>query len=207
MQQLLNQVQELQNKVLQMSQQQQGGEGGGAPQQNFFGNGGGYNQPSNQSRPSYSQSGPDPVGGGKRILLVSNIPQSLANCDSVYFIFERFGTVERVKILHNKRDAALVQMASSDMADKAVNEQGTLHRTCPNIFVNFSNNITYVKLPQESGFPEDGLSRDYTGQFSSNANAGPGGDPGGPRGGSQQQHQLPPCPPPPSYHSGPDYNG
>ena len=44
------------------------------------------------------------------MLLVSNIPPNLANPDSLFYAFEKFGSVVRVKILHNKRNTALIQV-------------------------------------------------------------------------------------------------
>ena len=46
----------------------------------------------------------------------------------IYSTNFRFGVVERIKILHNKRSAALVQMQTPDMAEYAVNEQHVLNR-------------------------------------------------------------------------------
>lgn len=90
---------------------------------------------------------------------------SLATCDSVYFMFERFGTVERVKMLHNKRNTALVQMETPSMAEQAVEQQQVLNKTGTDIFVNFSTNVSLVRMPSEVGLNDDGLSRDYTGQM------------------------------------------
>ena len=74
----------------------------------------------------------------------------------------RFGVVERIKILHNKRSAALVQMQTVEMAEHAVNEQHVLNRIGADIYVNFSNKVTEIRLPSEKGLPEDGLSKDFT---------------------------------------------
>ena len=41
---------------------------------------------------------------------MSNIPPNLANPDSLFYAFEKFGSVARVKILHNKRNTALIQV-------------------------------------------------------------------------------------------------
>ena len=35
--------------------------------------------------------------GEQRVLLVSNIPPNLSNPDGLFYAFERFGTVERIK--------------------------------------------------------------------------------------------------------------
>ena len=50
------------------------------------------------------------VEGEQTVLLVSNIPANLANPDSLFYAFEKFGVVAKVKILHNKRNTALIQV-------------------------------------------------------------------------------------------------
>ena len=70
--------------------------------------------------------------------------------------------MERIKILHNKRSAALIQMQTPDMAEHAVNEQHVLNRIGADIYVNFSNKINEIKMPVDKGLPEDGLSKDFT---------------------------------------------
>lgn len=101
----------------------------------------------------------------QRVLLVSNIPMNLSFPDSIYFAFEKFGTVERVKILHNKRNTALVQMGSAAEAKRAVNEQATLNKTGTDIYVNFSSKFREVKMPDSGSAHDDGLTKDYTGAF------------------------------------------
>merc|ERR1711934_1142285 len=64
----------------------------------------------------------------QRILLVSNVPNSVASCDALFFMFERFGVVERIKILHNKRSAALIQMQTPEMADHVFNEHQVFNK-------------------------------------------------------------------------------
>lgn len=64
-QMLMNQVRQLQQKVQEMSQQGGDDSGNGAGNYDAF-------QPNET-----------------RILLVSNLPQSLATCDAIYFMFER----------------------------------------------------------------------------------------------------------------------
>jgi len=137
-QMLMDQVRHLQKKVLDLSHQ------------------------SHQSQSDVLSS--EPYSNNEhRILLVSNLPPTLATCDAVYFMFDRFGMVERVKILHNKRNAALVQMQTPEMAHIAVNDQYVLKRTGADIYVNFSNKVSLVRLPTEMGLPVDGLSKDFTG--------------------------------------------
>jgi len=101
----------------------------------------------------------------QRIILVSNIPPSLSHPDSLFHAFEKFGKVERVKILHNKRSTALVQMSNPSEAQKAVDEQAVLNRTGSEIFVSFSSRFKEVKLPQPGTINDDGLTKDFTGEF------------------------------------------
>jgi len=171
-QMLMDQVRQLQQQVQGMSQSNNSGNSGA----NF-----------DQFQPN-----------DQRILLVSNVPNSVASCDALFFMFERFGVVERIKILHNKRSAALIQMQTPDMAEHAVNEQHVLNRIGADIYVNFSNKINEIKMPVDKGLPEDGLSKDFTyphpnpNQYYGNFRDHPGsGGPfsgSGPRGGPQ----LPP---------------
>ena len=52
----------------------------------------------------------------QKVLLVSNIPPNLANPDLLFYAFEKFGTVDRVKILLNKRNTALMKMSQPEEA-------------------------------------------------------------------------------------------
>merc|ERR1719436_68242 len=107
------------------------------------------------------------------VLLVSNIPHNLANPDSVFYAFEKFGTVERVKILHNKRNTALVQMSNPAEAKRAIQEQEKLNRVGTDIYVNFSSKFKEIRIPEPGSLYDDGLTKDFTGQFTSLATAPP----------------------------------
>jgi hypothetical protein len=161
---LISQVRQLQQKVIELTNNPTRGGGGG---DNQYGNESGYPTGgyggSQASSLSSKPKTPLAANGQRRILLVSNLPPTLASCDSIYFMFERFGTVERVKILRNQRTSALVQMATPAEAEKAVSEQESLKKTARDIFVNFSTNVNSVRMPSEVGLHNDGLTRDYTG--------------------------------------------
>merc|ERR1719418_120088 len=174
---LMDQVRQLQQQVSTMSQQ---------------GNNSGQNSGGN-----FDQFQPNE----QRILLVSNVPNSVASCDALFFMFERFGVVERIKILHNKRSAALIQMQTPEMAEHAVNEQHVLNRIGADIYVNFSNKVNEIRMPDEKGLPEDGLSKDFTynhnqggNQYGNYGRGGHQGGGGGPFSGSGSRGgpQLPP---------------
>ena len=50
------------------------------------------------------------------VLLVSNLNEDLTECDHLFILFGVYGDVQRVKILFNKKDTALVQMAEPQQA-------------------------------------------------------------------------------------------
>merc|ERR1719228_3137857 len=103
----------------------------------------------------------------QKVLLVSNIPPNLANPDSLFYAFEKFGSVVRVKILHNKRNTALIQMSCHAEAQRAIEEQEKLNRVGTEIYVNFSSKFREIKLPEPGSMYDDGLSKDFTGEFPS----------------------------------------
>lgn len=50
------------------------------------------------------------------VLLVSNLNEEATDCDHLFTLFGVFGDVHRVKILYNKKDTALIQMAEAQQA-------------------------------------------------------------------------------------------
>merc|ERR1711915_1164737 len=55
---------------------------------------------------------------GGLVLLVSNLPEEIANVDSVFNMCGVYGDVMFVKILRNKRDCCMVQMAKPHHAQQ-----------------------------------------------------------------------------------------
>ena len=109
------------------------GGGGGYGPNSGFGGGYGYNSSGGGHDRSPSVGSKKPSSGVKnnvapedipsteqRVILVSNIPSALSHPDALYHAFKGFGGVERVKILHNKRNTALIQMASASDAQRYV---------------------------------------------------------------------------------------
>lgn len=155
--------------------------GGGYEGGNGYSGSGGYNTKpgtqgysnygSNYSRPRPKREKKDDdddnevVDGEQRVLLVSNIPPNLSNPDSLFYAFEKFGAVERVKVLHNKRQTALIQMSQNSEAQTAIDEQDKLNRTGTEIYVNFSSKFKIIKLPDPGSVYDDGLTKDFTGEF------------------------------------------
>merc|ERR1719312_2282791 len=149
------------------------GYGGSSGSNNGSGMEGGYSSfgggtPGTQGHSNYrgtwsnrkgdKEDGGDPINAeDQKVLLVSNIPPNLANPDSLFYAFEKFGTVERVKILLNKRNAAFIQMSQPKEAMKAVNEQDQLNRFGSDIYVNYSNKFKEIMLPDPRSRDHDEL--------------------------------------------------
>ena len=171
---MMQQIQELQKTVRQL---QTGGGGGGG-----YGQDPGDTGPGTHGMSSYRSGGGGTWSNNKRdatgedvvireeeqtVLLVSNIPPNLANPDSLFYAFEKFGTVTKIKILHNKRNTALIQMSEPAEAHRAIQEQETLNRVGTDIYVNYSSKMTDIRMPEPGSRYDDGLAKDFTGQFSS----------------------------------------
>ncbi|XP_055764658.1 polypyrimidine tract-binding protein 1-like isoform X1 [Salvelinus fontinalis] len=98
-------------------------------------------------------------GGQAGVLLVSNLnPESVTpNC--LFILFGVYGDVMRVKILFNKKDNALVQMADGTQAQLAMSHLNGVRLQGRSLRVSMSKHTT-VQLPRE-GHEDQGLTKDY----------------------------------------------
>jgi len=103
------------------------------------------------------------MGGEMRVCVVNNIPVDLAIPQILYEELSNFGEVMRIKICHNKRSTALVQMRSHDQAQKVVDNMAHLNRNGFQIWVTVSTRFSEVPMPTPGTCQDDGLSKDYTG--------------------------------------------
>jgi len=134
----------------------------------------GISDPSTIWSPSYLSSGlgmtnamSDPNKGmsmsGPSVLIVSGLDTERCSPDILFTLFGVYGDVIRVKILYNKKDTALIQMANPQQAETAV-----IHlNNCPlhgkTIQVNFSRHSS-ISLPRAGSEQESShLTKDYTG--------------------------------------------
>jgi len=99
------------------------------------------------------------VGGTGSVLLVSNLDENLTECDHLFILFGVYGDVQRVKILFNKKDTALVQMSEPQQALLAMNHLDKVKLWGKAIRVMPSKHTT-VQLPKD-GQPDAGLTKDY----------------------------------------------
>ncbi|XP_076183692.1 polypyrimidine tract-binding protein 1 heph isoform X2 [Ptiloglossa arizonensis] len=94
------------------------------------------------------------------VLLVTNLNEEMVTPDALFTLFGVYGDVQRVKILYNKKDSALIQMAEPHQAHLALTHMDKLRVFGKQIKVMLSKHQT-VQLPKE-GQPDAGLTKDYT---------------------------------------------
>merc|ERR1719225_981806 len=99
------------------------------------------------------------VSGSGSVLLVSNLDENLTECDHLFILFGVYGDVQRVKILFNKKDTALVQMSEPQQALLAMNHLDKTKLWGKAIRVMPSKHTT-VQFPKD-GQPDAGLTKDY----------------------------------------------
>merc|ERR1719270_1640786 len=100
------------------------------------------------------------AGGGQGcVLLISNMNEDLTQPDHLFILFGVYGDVQRVKILFNKKDTALIQMAEPQQASLAINHLDKTKLWGKIIRVMHSKH-TNVQLPKD-GQPDAGLTKDY----------------------------------------------
>uniref|UniRef100_A0A2K5XJH8 Polypyrimidine tract-binding protein 1 n=1 Tax=Mandrillus leucophaeus TaxID=9568 RepID=A0A2K5XJH8_MANLE len=96
---------------------------------------------------------PGLAGAGNSVLLVSNLNPERVTPQSLFILFGVYGDVQRVKILFNKKENALVQMADGNQA-----QLGKSHE--PPEWAQTAREHQNVQLPRE-GQEDQGLTKDY----------------------------------------------
>lgn len=94
------------------------------------------------------------------VLLVSNLNEETISPEGLFTLFGVYGDVQRVKILFNKKDSALVQMREPAQAQLAMTYLDRLKLQGKMIRVTISKHGA-VQMPKE-GQPDAGLTKDYT---------------------------------------------
>lgn len=104
------------------------------------------------------------------VVLVSNLPDTRVTCGVLFTLFGVYGDVQRVKILYQKRDTALIQYVSPQSAYLAALHLNHLHLYGKQISVTPSKHVE-VSMPKSipnGGTQQDqeqqlsGLTQDYT---------------------------------------------
>ncbi|XP_066548611.1 polypyrimidine tract-binding protein 2 isoform X2 [Amia ocellicauda] len=100
------------------------------------------------------------VSGTSSVLLVSNLNEEMVTPQSLFTLFGVYGDAQRVKILYNKKDSALIQMADGNQAQLAMSHLNGQKMYGKIIRVTLSKHQT-VQLPRE-GLDDQGLTKDFT---------------------------------------------
>uniref|UniRef100_A0A1B6CIA1 RRM domain-containing protein n=1 Tax=Clastoptera arizonana TaxID=38151 RepID=A0A1B6CIA1_9HEMI len=100
------------------------------------------------------------IGATTCVLLISNLNEEVISPDALFTLFGVYGDVQRVKILYNKKDSALIQMAEPHQAHLAMTHLDKLRLFGKQMRVMASKHQT-VQLPKD-GQPDSGLTKDYT---------------------------------------------
>ncbi|XP_056306225.1 polypyrimidine tract-binding protein 2 [Danio aesculapii] len=98
--------------------------------------------------------------GSGGVLLVSNLNEEMVTPHSLFTLFGVYGDVQRVKILFNKKDSALIQMADMNQAQLAMSHLNGQKMFSKIIRVTMSKHQT-VQLPRD-GLDDQGLTKDFT---------------------------------------------
>jgi len=98
-------------------------------------------------------------GGGQSVLLVSNLDEEQTDPDNLFILFGNYGDVQRVKIMFNKKDTALVQMSNAQQALLAMTNLDKVRLYDKIIRVVHSKHGA-VQLPAR-GQDDGGLTKDY----------------------------------------------
>uniref|UniRef100_A0A8C6CEE3 RRM domain-containing protein n=1 Tax=Moschus moschiferus TaxID=68415 RepID=A0A8C6CEE3_MOSMO len=99
------------------------------------------------------------AGAGNSVLLVSNLNPERVTPQSLFILFGVYGDVQRVKVLFNKKENALVQMADGSQAQLAMSHLNGHKLHGKPVRITFSKHQS-VQLPRE-GQEDQGLTKDY----------------------------------------------
>ncbi|XP_069818488.1 polypyrimidine tract-binding protein 1 isoform X4 [Dendropsophus ebraccatus] len=97
---------------------------------------------------------------GNSVLLISNLSPERVTPQCLFILFGVYGDVHRVKILFNKKENALVQMADGNQAQLAMSHLNGQRLHGKPLRITLSKHQT-VQLPKE-GQEDQGLTKDFT---------------------------------------------
>ncbi|KAG5275810.1 hypothetical protein AALO_G00124820 [Alosa alosa] len=97
--------------------------------------------------------------GSSGVLLVSNLNEEMVTPQSLFTLFGVYGDVQRVKILFNKKDSALIQLSDGNQAQLAMSHLNGQKMYGKIIRVTLSKHQT-VQLPRD-GLDDQGLTKDF----------------------------------------------
>ncbi|XP_012988589.1 polypyrimidine tract-binding protein 2b isoform X5 [Esox lucius] len=137
--------------------------GGGFPSSLSLSQGGGAISPLTAAAAAAAAAGRVALSGHSGcsgVLLVSNLNEEMVTPQSLFTLFGVYGDAQRVKILYNKKDSALIQMSDGNQAQLAMSHLNGQKMYGKIIRVTLSKHQT-VQLPRE-GLDDQGLTKDFT---------------------------------------------
>jgi polypyrimidine tract-binding protein 2 len=113
--------------------------------------------------PSGPGGGAGGAGGERPVLIVSGFSPDHVGCDQLFNLFSNYGLIIRIKILHNKSNAALIQFDDGKQATQAMNFLRNVRMFGGTLDINFSrfSSITVSPSAASSGPTSDGKTVDY----------------------------------------------
>jgi len=93
------------------------------------------------------------------VLLVSNLVEGEIKCEDLFILFGHYGDVQRVKILYNKKDTALIQFADASQASTALQNLNNVTLYGQEMRVSRSKHDT-VNMPKSEDEGKE-LTKDY----------------------------------------------
>ena len=85
-----------------------------------------------------------------KVLLVSNLPLTIAKPTALFYLFSFYGDIPRIKILPQKLNAALIEFSSATFACIARNHLDQLIVMGQTLFVSFSKYHQITPPPEDS---------------------------------------------------------
>eukprot|EP00697_Spironema_sp_BW2_P016336 gnl/Spiro4/7522_TR3936_c0_g1_i1.p1 gnl/Spiro4/7522_TR3936_c0_g1~~gnl/Spiro4/7522_TR3936_c0_g1_i1.p1 ORF type:complete len:518 (+),score=121.47 gnl/Spiro4/7522_TR3936_c0_g1_i1:87-1556(+) len=101
------------------------------------------------------------IDTGRPVVIVSNLNTELVTPDCLFTLFGVYGDVNRVKIMYNKKDVALVQFATSEQASSAIRHLNGCPLFGQMMSVNLSNHPS-IAAPRSQDADSGELNHDYT---------------------------------------------
>jgi polypyrimidine tract-binding protein 1 len=98
--------------------------------------------------------------GTSPVLLVSNLNEEFVTPEALFTLFGVYGDVQRVKILFNKKDSALIQFTNGIQSSTALQNLDRCKVWNKQIRVFPSKHLT-VQMPKD-GTPDSGLTKDFS---------------------------------------------
>ncbi|KAK3732590.1 hypothetical protein QZH41_016071, partial [Actinostola sp. cb2023] len=96
--------------------------------------------------------------GGSPLVLVSNLNEEMISCDALFTLFGCYGDVQRVKILFNKKDTALVQFSNAQQAQTSIAHLNSVRFYDKEMKVTMSKHSS-VSLPKDG--EDNNLTKDF----------------------------------------------